>query len=392
MSSAERFASDSDGHYDIDGVSFAKNGGVVIASSLIFKMEAQQSEKIYFDSDEYYADLVYFVLNAQQSIKFESYIFKFDKLGLRILEALGDAVKRGVKVSLRVDGIGSLDWLFQIAATAQKLNIEFDIYHPLPNFLRPYSFLSRLGKFNKRNHRKMCLIDSKIAFIGSMNVDRCHLKEFSGKHAWRDTGLRIEGTQVQILTQAFDKTNPNSIDLNHLVKLNNSLTRRRKIYLEFKKRIRFSQNKIWITSPYFNPPPFLLVQLVKAVRRGVDVRLLLGHKQDPYLMHWVNTYFYTYLLKNGVRIFEFLPSVLHAKTKILDDWMTVGSSNQNYRSYFYDLEVDLVLITKGTKDGLEQQFLNDLQLSKELKLIEWKKRSIFHILIEKFLSLFHRWV
>ena len=346
-------------------------------------MAPWQSEKLFHNGDDYFSDLLLAIGLAKHSIGFETYIFNFDQLGQRVLRALGAAVKRQVHVTLKVDGIGSLPWLSQLTAETERLNIKLQIYHPLPSLVKPFSFFRRLGRFNNRDHRKTCVIDSTLAFVGGLNVDACHLREFYGDKAWRDSGIRVEGPDVAMLGTAFNGS---------LVKTNDSLLKRRKNYLELKKSIRLAKKRIWITTPYFNPPPFLVFNLCRAAQRGVEVSLLLGHEQDHFLLRWITTYHYAQLLKNGVRIYEFKAAILHAKTKIIDDWMTIGSSNQNYRSYFYDLEADIVLSSSAAKENLQQQFLKDLELSHKLDLNHWKQRSFVHMAIEKILSIFHGWI
>ncbi len=355
-------------------------------------MHPWQSEIIYTSGDAYFADLLQAINSAKISILFEVYIFNPDQLGQRILQALGEAAKRHVPVVLRTDGVGSLLWISQLATEAKQLKINFEVYHPLPSLLKPSSFTKRFGRLNRRNHRKMCVIDSRLAFVGSMNVDACHVHEFSGDKAWRDTGLRVEGNHVEMLEMAFKTLKDDNYKLDELVKLNNSLFKRRKYYTALMTRVKLAKTRIWITSPYFNPPPFLIGNLCRAVKRGVDVCLLLGNKQDHFLLQWVKTYHYSYLLKNEVRIFEFNATILHAKTKIIDDWMTIGSSNQNYRSFFHDLEVDVVLTGDSPKEDMQHQFLKDLESSRQLDLTHWKKRSFVHAIIEKILSIFHFWI
>lgn len=357
-----------------------------------YMIETRQNEKTYFSGDKYFTEILSAIETARNSIHFEAYIFKLDELGKRILKALGEAVKRQAQVSLTVDGLGSIYWLSQLSLETSRLGIALKIYHPLPNFFNPFSFTYHLGNLNRRNHRKLCLIDSRLAFVGSMNIDVCHLSEFYGNRAWRDTGVSFEGLNVSTLHTMLADPKYAISDSNQVLRLNNSFIRRKKYYREIKFKLISATKRIWITSPYFNPPPFLLYRLARAAKNGVDVRILTGREQEHVLLRWVYTYHYTYLLKHGVRIFEYLPSVLHAKSKIVDDWMTVGSANQNYRSYFYDLEADVILTADHTKNKLQQHFLNDLTLSQELNLKEWKERSIINKIIEKLLSLIRTWI
>ncbi len=365
---------------------------------------AWQSETLFHNSDEFFSHLISDIDKAKTSIKFECYIFKFDELGIRILEALARAAERKVFVEIMVDGVGSMLWEKQLLVRCQDQKLKIIVYHPLPALFRPSTFFKRLWRLNRRNHRKVCVIDSKIAYVGSQNVDIVHLKEFSKEEAWRDTGVKVEGDSVKLLERAFGSAADRKwfkLDANFenydweqsaSVKLNDSYYKRRKYYHEVKSRIATAKKRIWITNPYFNPPRFFIKTLCAAARAGADVRILLGHKIDHIFLRWLNTYYYPLLLKSGVRLFEYHGPILHAKSRMIDDWITVGSSNKNYRSFFNDLEVDVVLNYPESKMNLENQFAIDLNHSQELNLEEWKKRSFIHRMVERFFYLFREWM
>src|SRR3989344_6416821 len=136
------------------------------------------------------------------------------------------------------------------------------------------------------------------------------------------------------------------------------------------------QKRIWMTNAYFVPDNFLLKALVDAADTGVDVRIILPKKSDLRFMTWASATFHENLLKAGIRIFEYVPSILHAKTLIIDDWVLVGSSNMNYRSLLHDLEVDINVASLTAKKTLEQQFLTDQQACKEIFLKQWMQRPL----------------
>ena len=139
------------------------------------------------------------------------------------------------------------------------------------------------------------------------------------------------------------------------------------------RKIITCRHRIWITNAYFVPDNFLLRRLKEAAGSGVDVRILLPRKSDIAYMPWASSTFYFNLLKAGVRIFEYLPSVLHAKTLVLDDWALIGSSNLNHRSLLHDLEVDVLLSDSEPINCLAKQFLLDLENASEISLSSWQK-------------------
>jgi cardiolipin synthase A/B len=180
--------------------------------------------------------------------------------------------------------------------------------------------------------------------------------------------------------------------LSGLVRLNNKLALRRKNYRDLLARIAAARERIWITNAYFVPRGGLLRALGAAAKAGVDVRILVPAKSDIIFMPWVAAAFYYGLLKSGVRVFEYQPAVLHAKTMLIDDWMTVGSSNLNSRSMFHDLEADVVLSTCESLRALEAAFERDLGQSKEVILADWLKRPILQRWLGRIALRAKRWL
>jgi cardiolipin synthase len=176
-------------------------------------MKEWQEEEIYHDGDHFFSDLCHAIDSAQKTIQLETYIFDHDSLGRRILNHLNRATRKGVKVSLLLDGFGCSHWSYLDLVAAGRKGLEARFYHPLPwqspshyfwRFLSWRRLLLGLWKLNRRNHRKSCLIDGEIAFLGGMNISERHLKSESGNEAWRDTSLRIKGHLITELEQAFN--------------------------------------------------------------------------------------------------------------------------------------------------------------------------------------------
>ncbi len=240
-----------------------------------------------------------------------------------------------------------------------------------------------LLKINTRDHRKVCLIDNHIAYVGSMNISKCHLSAEKGGDNWRDTSLQIKGADLTDLCRAFDvawdhlpitervREAFRHVRHNPTVRSNHTRHRRRILYKNLLRKMLTCRHHIWITNAYFVPDNFLLKRLQEAAHAGVDVRILLPRKSDVAMMPWASTAFYFNLLKAGVRIFEYLPGILHAKTLLLDDWALIGSSNLNHRSLLHDLEVDILLSDPQSIRTLEEQFLTDLENSREISLARW---------------------
>ena len=249
--------------------------------------------------------------------------------------------------------------------------------------MRKRGFSRFFFHLNRRTHRKYVVVDRELAFVGSQNVSNVHVKKFSGKQAWQDLGIVVKGPGLAFLQNAFDhawdrsytpegrrrwfrrKRAPRLKPFSP-VRLNLSPWLRRKFWRDLLYRIRNSKERIWITTPYLAPTRFLLRSLMKASRRGVDVRILLPASSDVFFMRWIATSYYRILVGNGVRVFEYKPRFLHAKSIVLDDWAILGTTNMNVRSFLHDLEVDIVVTGENTKQELASNFESMLKDAKEI--------------------------
>ena len=336
----------------------------------------------------YFDHLIKDIGRAKHTIKMEVYNFSYDTLGKQVAEALSQAAQRGVSVKLLMDGAGTPFWGGTFANSIEKAGVKTRIFHPFPwGFWQWSRSVVRLPfilktiylmlKMNSRNHRKVCIIDNEIAYIGSYNVNHRHLKKEHGGEGWRDAAVRLTQLNLHKLSIAFEAAWNHlplqerlqrlfqHIDRNAVLRLNNTLYRRRLLYKNLLRRIAKAKRRIWITNAYFLPDKFILKKLKDAAETGIDVRILLPSKSDVMIMPLTASTFYYSLLKSGVRIFEYLPSMLHAKTLILDDWFVIGSTNLNSRSLLHDLEVDVNLQHETSKHIIEMQFLEDLNESRE---------------------------
>jgi len=350
-------------------------------------------EYITKDAAEYFKRLTEDINQAEVSIEFETYILEADSTGNAILDALCSASQRGVEVRIIIDGFGSSPWISQTINKFESLKGQVRIYHPMPwrfwqwglainqqYFFKKLIFLFNV--INRRNHRKVCIIDSRIHWLGSFNLSDVHLPAEMGGENWRDSAVRLVTENNEALN-AFNKTwfhkhfirSKISSDFPGFFRINNSRKKRRRLYKDLLSHIAASDQKIWITTPYFIPEPKLLRHLKTAAVRGSDVRLLLPGVSDVFFMPWVSTLLYEELLNSGVQIHEYRHSVLHAKTLIIDNWATLGSSNMNSRSILHDLEIDYVMQNNQSRQLLEDHFLDDLKQSNQISVSDIRKRN-----------------
>lgn len=370
-------------------------------------------EEVFFSGDLYFAAVERSIHRATKSVDFESYIFENDVLGRRMVTLLADAARRGLVVRVMVDGIGSPGWVKRFGHTLSSAGAQYKVFHELPwdRYARgcpPGQRRVRLQKLlrslNVRNHRKLIIVDGEEAFIGSMNVAAYHLESALRERSWRDTGARVRGPGVADLQLGFDyiwggrrkrqklREQLSPPKLSPYVRLNVTSRMRRKNYFDIVKRIQGARKRIWVENAYFLPHGRILRELSAAARRGVDVTVLVPARSDVPFMPWASLAYSVPLVRAGAKICEYLPRMLHAKVLLIDDWVSVGSTNLNSRSVLHDLESDVVLCHPSSLRAIERQFEVDLQTSacvdsRWFTLASWWKRFLGRIFL-----LFRYWL
>jgi cardiolipin synthase len=329
---------------------------------------------------------------ARHSIDFEYYIFNADSLGRRFIDALGAAARRGVTVRVLIDGIGSSTDGARVAHLLDEAGVQVRIYHPLPwltNALRwsryrgrwLFKFLVGLLNINRRNHRKLCIVDGVDAWIGSLNISAQHLPVEQGGEGWRDYGVALRGEGVDSLANGFDNLWQGGKPRFHrgFIRryLSNRSTRARLLKNRFVARsVENAARRVWLVSAYYAPTARFRRALLRACRSGAEVKLLLPGQSDVTVFPGLSTHYYRELLRAGARLFLYQPSVLHAKALLIDDFFILGSSNWNHRSTLHDLELDVVVRDERTVRQLEDIIESDLADARELSLDQFPSPSL----------------
>ncbi len=375
-------------------------------------------ERLFFNNEAYFDSMLSAIDSAKTCVEFEMYIFNADELGRLFESHLEKAARRGVNVRLLIDGIGALSWLGTWNKSLRQSGVQIRIWNPIysgPFWSGIIRTIRRKGlsrfffHVNRRTHRKYLIIDKNLAFVGSQNVSELHDRRLVGNEAWRDIGIELKGDAVKYLTQAFEfawdrsytpegkrkwfkRKRAPRINEQSLVRLNVTPWLRRKFWRDLIRRINSAEKRVWITTPYLAPARFFVRALNNASRRGADVRVLLPARSDVFFMRWVGSWFAHALVRNGVRVFEFQPHFIHAKSIIIDDWAIVGTSNLNIRSLMHDLEVDIVVTGKEPRLELMRQFEDNIQISKELNLRTMSERIWMSRLGRVISAVFKYWV
>ena len=324
---------------------------------------------------------------AQTSVHIEAYIFHRGDLPRRFVQALAERARAGVKVHLTIDYIGSFSTPYSFFQELTTAGGRVEWYHSL----HPGVIL----ELNNRTHRELIIIDGKTAFIGGAGIADWWYRDGVKGARWRDMMLRVSGPSVAALQAVFAQnwlrvtgeilTGPDYFQFGQAVDASAALvvgstpaagsTQAR---ILFQLLISCARKCIYLSSPYFLPDRSARQAIIKAAReRNVEVKILTpGDNNDQRLTRASSRHLYGSLLKHGIRIFEYLPSMNHTKAMMVDDcWVVVGSTNFDYRSFSINDEVNLALLDPAVTRLVAQNFENDLAHSKEITYPEWRNKS-----------------
>jgi cardiolipin synthase len=325
---------------------------------------------------------------ARKTINLEFYIYWDGEVGRLFAEALAERARAGVVVKVILDAVGSSSMSQSLIDFMQRNGIDLEWYHPL----RWYT----LSRMNHRTHRKLLVVDGAVGFSGGVGIADNWLGDAESKEHWRETVLRVEGpvvTQMQFafmdnwiksrgeLLTGLDYFPQNAAVGDHLTQVLKSSPSEGSstVKLLYIISVVSATKSIYIANAYFVPDGDTIRALEGAVRRGVDVRVIVpGQHIDVPIVRQAARWHYELLLRRGIRIFEYQPTMMHAKTMVADGlWTTVGSSNFDDRSFRLNDEVNVNVYDAAIAAQMEAMFFEDLQHCEEITLRKWFRRSWF---------------
>jgi len=360
-----------------------------------------------------YAAMFKAVENARGHINIETYTMEdiADETGRTLADLLLQKQAEGVQVNLIYDSLGSFS---TPAAFFQRLRdggiqvVEFNPQNPL----------KARGKWRlgKSDHRKILIVDGKVAITGGVNISQVYSGGSSGagddegeQMQWRDTDVQIEGPAVAEFQKLFLDTwqrqkGATPSDRNYFPDMKepgNALVRvlgsapgeaNRLTFIMYVAAITFAEKSLHMTNAYFVPDSQILKALTDAAKRGVDVKIILPGTTDRSLALYAGQYYYSDLLKSGVKLYKRRNVLLHAKTLVIDGvWSTVGSTNMEWWSFSTNEEVNAVILSREFANEMEKMFTGDLAESDQIRWEEWEKRPLLQKIREWFSHLFARW-
>ncbi len=388
------------------------------------------------DGPDTYASMLKVIAAARDHINMETYIFDDDEAGNHFADVLMEKSRAGVAVNLIHDSVGTLKTpraFFDRLRTAGINVVEFNPVNPLrapPSGWDP----------NKRDHRKLLVVDGRTAIMGGINISGVYSSSSGGSGGsgggsrggaggsagfgasrpptgspandlpWRDTDVRLDGPVVASLQKIFFATwesqqgpavpardyypaigtQGRSVVRAIASDPNEPFSR---IYVTLLSAINSADAQVWLTNAYFVPDPQLVTALTSAAQRGVDVRLIVPSATDSSLVFHAGRAHYQKLLDGGVRLFEREGALLHAKTGVIDGvWSTIGSANLDWRSFLHNQELTAVILGDTFGDKMRAAFERDLAGSREITREAWRQRGASTRAKEWFSRLLEYWL
>jgi len=324
---------------------------------------------------------------ARDRVALEMYLVQSGPIAAVFVDALCGAAQRGVSVHLLIDDFGGRGLNRADRNRLLGAGVYFARFNPLSPFKLTYNLV--------RDHRKLLLVDDRCAFVGGAGLaDEFGLEPDRG---WRENMLRIEGECVRDWWQVFRENwrrwsgipchapGPAGTGTAHGRVVAGTRAGARPLKAAAVTDIRRAQRRVWLASPYFLPPWKIRRALSHAARRKVDVRLLLpGPRTDHAFVRAATHRLYGWLLRHGVRIFEYQPAFLHAKALLADDRAMVGSCNFDRWSLRWNLEANQQIHDREFAAHLTELFEADFDSSEEITLAAWRARPRLARLRERF--------
>jgi cardiolipin synthase len=327
------------------------------------------------------------IRGAKKTINLEFYIYWDGEIGRMFAEALAERARAGVKVNVILDAVGSAEMSQDLIDFMHRNGIAVEWYHPL----RWYT----ISRVNHRTHRKLLIVDGEIGFSGGVGIADTWLGDADHRDHWRETVVRVEGPVVTQMQFAFmDNWVKSRGELLTGLDYFPQLPRRGDVITQVLKSspsegsstvkllyiisIVSATRSIYISNAYFVPDHDTIRALEGAIRRGVDVRVIVpGEFTDVPIVRQAGRWHYELLLRRGIRIFEYQPTMMHAKTMVVDGmWTTIGSSNFDDRSFRLNDEVNVNIFDEAIASQMEQMFFEDLARSEEITLRRWFRRGM----------------
>lgn len=356
------------------------------------------------DGAEFFPVMLSAMESARESLLLEFYLVASGKLMDRIIAALSVCAARGVRVYLLLDHFGARDLKLRDRERLVQAGVQLLLYNPIA--------VNKWFANFSRDHRKLLVIDQRLAFIGGTGLVDSYRADLPDRPdtPWHEVMCRVEGPVVIDMARLFLKLwNRTSLDClplpNGPTRQNGALgdaqvrlltsegPRNQHIELSILRMTGRARQRIWICTAYFLPSFALRLALRRAVRRGIDVRLLVsGPLTDHMWIYHASKRYYRRLLNAGVRIYEYQPRMLHAKIALIDNQVSIGSCNLDHWNLRWNLEANIEVHEPRFSADVEQMLLTDFGQSQEITALEWAQRPWHRKIKELIWALISQWI
>jgi cardiolipin synthase len=363
----------------------------VLQSTCQVTVRAGNRVDILTNGAQFYPAMRDAIRQAQSSINLEAYIFQPGDAASMLVDAMIERASAGVEVRVVLDAIGSSRLRNSAASRLREHGCRVRFYQPMTWY--------RLHRYNNRTHRELLIVDGRVAFTGGAGIADWWYKPTKGP-TWRDTMARFEGPIVASLQGVFSEnwlecdgeilTGPRhwpelsaAGDAEAALVKSSPADRATVSRVVFQMLIEGAVATIDISTPYFLPDRSLRRALVRAARRGVQVRAIVpGNTTDQRLVRLASRRMYRELLEGGVRIFEYRPAMTHVKALMVDGtWAMIGTTNVDNRSFEHNDEVNVALRHTSVTTRLRDDFDADLAASDEVTIEQWAARPVLEKIV-----------
>ena len=350
-------------------------------------LEGNRAE-ILQNGDGFFPALLESIANARETINFETYVWWTGGICDEVAEAFAKRAREGIEVRVTVDAMGSMKMKPRLRDLMKEAGVKLSLYHPIR--------IIDIGQLNKRTHRKLAIFDGREAYIFGHGISRKWTGHGQDEEHWRDTGVRLHGPVVNAVQSVFaqhwiEETGEVLVGEQQFPHLEPAGELRMHVLagaplggvsdleLMFKMAIAAAQKELLIQNPYFIADDETTSLLKRAVKRGVDVKIMVPGKvtDSPIVNHAGHRHF-SEMLNAGVKIFCFERTLIHQKILIIDGiWSHVGSTNLDSRSFDINEEAGVGIIDEGIAAELKEAFEDDLKACEEMKAESWDSKYHF---------------
>ena len=353
-------------------------------------LDAGNQVQLLENGDQFFPLLLQDIANAKESVHVESYIWWKGAICDQLASALAAKARQGVEVRLLIDASGG----HKMDKALSKLMVDSGVR--FVRFHRPT--LANLGRLNNRDHRKETIIDGRIGYIGGYGFAEQWTGHAQDKDHWRDAGLRVQGPIVNRMQGAFcenwiEETGEIMAGEKYFPHLNAVGTTRAhlaytsptggvsSVQVLYYLAIKAARRELIIQNPYLLPDNDAEDALAEAVKRGVDVKIMVpsATATDSAIVQHASHHRYGSLLKKGIKIFEYKKTLLHQKVIIVDGiWSCIGSTNFDRRALQLNDEVSMGVLDPVLASQLKAVFADDMKFAEQRSLEQWHHRGLWH--------------